>query len=76
MVLLSFIGVKLYKNETLEIPFTVINAASIQQDTDVKIDDDKQFALFPKMISFLLKPGTNATGKFKIKGGLTVGETT
>lgn len=76
LVVPSTSGVKLYKNETLEIPFTVINAASIQQDTDVKIDDDKQFALFPKMISFLLKPGTNATGKFKIKGGLTVGETT
>lgn len=67
---------KLYKNETIDIPFTVTNAGSKQQDIDVKIEDDKHFAQDPKIVSFQIPAGNNKTGKFKIKGGLVIGETT
>ena len=67
---------KLYKNEFIDIPFTVINAGSKQQDIDVKIEDDKKFAQAPLSLAFLIPAKANKTGKFKIKGGLIIGETT
>ncbi|XP_060599414.1 uncharacterized protein LOC132753018 [Ruditapes philippinarum] len=72
----SLIGVKFYQNETLSIPFTVINEGAKEQDVDVKIEDDKKFALPPSILSATIKPGENFTGRFIIRAGLTVGETT
>ena len=67
---------KLYKNELIDISFTVINAGSQQQEIDVKIEDDKMFAQNPLQLAFLILAGANTTGMFQIKGGLIVGETT
>lgn len=71
-----FVGVKFYQNDTLAIPFTVINQGSKQQDVDVRIEDDKKFAQPPSILSATIKPGQNFTGTFVIRAGLTVGETT
>ena len=76
MKVFSFLGVKLYKNEIIDIPFTVINAGSRQQDIDAKIEDDKTFVQAPTSLAFLIPAGGNKTGKFQIKGGLIIGETT
>ena len=69
------LGTKLYKNETIEIPYTVINAASKQQEVIVTIEDDKSFSVDPKSFAYTMKAGTNETGKFHLKGGLIIGET-
>lgn len=76
LVIPSLTGVRFYQNETLAIPFTVINQGSKEQDVDVKIEDDKKFAQPPSILSSTIKPGQNFSGTFTIKAGLTVGETT
>ncbi|KAH3869239.1 uncharacterized protein LOC127867969 [Dreissena polymorpha] len=69
-------GVTLWANETLDIPFTVQNAGAVDQDIDVRIEDDQDFALEPKIYSFSIQPGMSATKHFIIKGGLKAGVTT
>ena len=76
LIFLHSLGVKLYKNELIDISYTVINAGSQKQDIDVKIEDDKKFAQVPVVVSYTIAAGANKTGKFQIKGGLIVGETT
>ncbi|XP_045208573.2 uncharacterized protein LOC123560448 [Mercenaria mercenaria] len=63
-------GEKLYENTKLDIPFTVVNKLSKDQDIDVRIQDTQGFAEAPTIISATLKPGENITGKFVITGGL------
>lgn len=67
---------KLYQNDTLDIPFTVINEAQKEQDIDVKLEDDKKFALAPVLISATIKAGQNFTGHFSIQAGMIPGVTT
>ncbi|XP_045208572.2 uncharacterized protein LOC123560447 [Mercenaria mercenaria] len=76
LIMPSLTGLKFFQNETLTIPFTVVNEGSKEQDVDVKIEDDKKFAQAPHILSATIKPGQNFTAKFVIKAGLTVGETT
>lgn len=67
-------GAKLYENKTLDIDFTVVNIVSFEQDIDVRILDDKGFALAPQFLSATLKPGENITGHFTLRGGNYNGE--
>ncbi|XP_053404939.1 uncharacterized protein LOC123555693 [Mercenaria mercenaria] len=67
----SYTGVKLYENTKMDIPFSVLNKLSTDQDIDVRIRDTQGFAEAPTIISFTLKPGKNFTGKFVIRGGIS-----
>ncbi|XP_052264845.1 uncharacterized protein LOC127867603 isoform X2 [Dreissena polymorpha] len=69
-------GVTLSANETLDIPFTVQNAGAVDQDIDVRIEDDQDFAVEPKIHSFDIKAGMNETEHFTIEGGPKGGVTT
>ncbi|XP_053376726.1 uncharacterized protein LOC123529517 [Mercenaria mercenaria] len=67
----SYTGVKLYENTKLDIPFSVLNKLSTDQDIDVRIQDTQGFAEAPTIISFTLKPGENFTVNFVITGGMS-----
>ncbi|KAH3869261.1 hypothetical protein DPMN_032425 [Dreissena polymorpha] len=66
----------LWANETLDIPCTVQNAGAVDQNIDVRIEDDQDFALEPKVHGFNLKSGMKETGQFTIKGSREGGVTT
>ena len=68
-------AVKLYVNETVSIPFTVINAGSVDINVVVKIEDDQMFSLDPTIRAHPVAIGANVTGTFVIKAGSVVGLT-
>jgi hypothetical protein len=59
----------------MEIPFTVTNKLSKEQDFDIRITDTQGLAQAPLIISQTIKPGENYTGKFVLDGGLLGVET-
>ena len=59
----------------MDIPFTVTNKLSKEQDIDIRIHDTQHLAQQPIVLSATLKPGQNFTGKFVLGGGLLSVET-
>ena len=71
-----FTDIVFYVNETVDIPYTVTNMGNQEQDIDVRIEDDMQFALDLKIQSYTIKPGQNESGHFTIRAGPTPWVTT
>ena len=59
----------------MEIPFTVTNKLSKEQDIDIRINDTQHLAQQPDVLSATLKHDQNYTGKFVLDGGLLGVET-